>query len=206
MTILDNYNITKENLLVVDAKTRDIFIPEDELIFGVEGDALTTWKIIEFPKEVAPNFDVRTATVKISAINANDERFEYTNSESIISVVPVSDTYSQASGGSETKTLVIWNIPGDLSIAPGIIYFSVTLTDPDDNRIWSTIIEQGTILASISSFSTEIDDVIDFDDIEDEIDDIVNDDNYEDDEIYEDDDFEENDEYDYGDSYEEAPD
>lgn len=208
MSILDNYNITEENLLVVDVDTRDIFIPENELIFGVEGDALSTWKVIEFPKEVASDFDVRTASIKILVINANQDRFEYTNEESIISIIPVNDSYTQVTGGNETKTIVVWNIPLDVCVTAGNVYFSITLTDPDDNRVWSTIVDQGIVLPSIASFSTEIDDVENFEDIEYEVDDIVGDDDGWNNDIYDDTDIEEDypendDSYDYGDNEEE---
>lgn len=132
------------DILVIDAETRTILVPDTETLFGVVTDGNSERKYFKCPRIVGDNIDLTTLNLRVNYRNALGEDDGY-----IVTDVKVSGDFITFS----------WKLEGNLFKAKGPIYFAVCAVKVDDNGTetcaWNTTLATGEVLDGFRVILTE---------------------------------------------------
>lgn len=124
-------------ILEIDAKTREIQIPDDELLFGVESDEKAERKYFKVLKDVGNNIDLSTLQMRVVYQNASgtDEGKDVY----IVTDMNVSGNYVEFS----------WELSRKVTMYRGDVNFLVCAirvnSDGTITNEWNTTLAKGTV-------------------------------------------------------------
>ena len=138
----DTGNAVKEGIYItVDPETRQMTIPEEYSILGVESDEKTERMWFQFPKVVGDNIDLTTLQIRVNYQNANNEADQY-----IIDDVEADD---------EGNITFSWLLSRKVTKYQGVVRFivcAVKVESSSDITImneWNTTLAQATVLEGL---------------------------------------------------------
>ena len=137
----DTGNAVKEGIYVtVDPETRQMTIPEEYSILGVESDEKTERVWFQFPKVVGDNIDLTTLQLRVNYQNANNEADQYI----------VEDVEAQGD-----NIVFSWLLRRKVTKYQGVVRFIVCAvkveSDPGATvtNEWNTTLAQATVLEGL---------------------------------------------------------
>ena len=135
----DTGNAVNEGVYItVDPETRQITIPEEYSILGVESDEKTERLWFQFPKVVGDNIDLTTLQLRVNYQNANNEADQY-----IIDDVEADD---------EGNITFSWLLSRKVTKYKGVVRFIVCAVKVESGpgvtitNEWNTTLAQATVL------------------------------------------------------------
>lgn len=137
----DTGNAVKEGIYVtVDPETRQMTIPEEYSILGVESDEKTERLWFQFPKVVGDNIDLTTLQLRVNYQNANNEADQYI----------VEDVEAQGD-----NIVFSWLLRRKVTKYQGVVRFIVcavkveSVSDVTITNEWNTTLAQATVLEGL---------------------------------------------------------
>lgn len=131
----DSFIEPVNDILVIDAESRTINIPNSELLFGVTNDKYVERKYFKCPRIVGDNIDLSTLGLRIYFTNANNEDDVY-----YVKDMAIEGDYITFS----------WELSDKLFVVDGAVYFAVVAvkTDSDgyEENAWNTTLATGDVL------------------------------------------------------------
>lgn len=138
----DTGNAVKEGIYItVDPETRQMAVPEEYSILGVESDEKTERLWFKFPKVVGDNIDLTTLQLRVNYQNANNETDQY-----IIDDVKTDD---------EGNITFSWLLSRKVTKYQGVVRFIVCAVKVDDvvngdiENEWNTTLAQASVLEGL---------------------------------------------------------
>ena len=130
----------EENVLVVDATTRTIQVPESQKLFGTESDGKTERKYFRCPKIVGDNIDLTKMQLFVNWRNANGEKGSYL----------VNDV--ETSGEDITFSWQLQRTPLKYKGTISFILCAKSTGDAAENVLeWNTTLAQGEVLEGLEA-------------------------------------------------------
>ena len=143
---LDTYAGVDNETLVIDARTRDIYIPDPENVFGVQYDKDSKYVKFKVVNEVSEVFKMEDALIRIN----------YRDSKGIIGSSLAVDKVTDYD-----KCEFSWIVPNNALKNKGDLYFVVSAVVVDEDGIiqkrWSTTLSRVVTPESIYSKSASLD-------------------------------------------------
>lgn len=132
-----------DEVLFIDPISRQISVPGDELVFGVEGDGKSERKYFHCPRFVGNDLDLASCFFRVDFRNANgDVDFN------LIDDVTV---------GADGKTITFsWELSPSVTAYKGQTKFVVCATRPSDNKFWHTTQATGLVLIGLEPDSESV--------------------------------------------------
>jgi len=123
-------------LLVIDADTREIYVPDSEILFGVEHDGNAETKYFQCPRYVGKGIDLAACFMRINFQNANGERDGYL----------VKDTTSDSE-----NIYFSWELWPKVTQYKGTVQFVLCASLPGSTKTadWHTTLAQGNVLEGL---------------------------------------------------------
>lgn len=138
----DTGNAVKEGIYItVDPETRQMTIPEEYSILGVESDEKTERLWFKFPKVVGDNADLTALQLRVNSQNANNEADQY-----IIDDVEADD---------EGNITFSWLLSRKVTKYQGVVRFIICAvkvesgSDATVTNEWNTTLAQATVLEGL---------------------------------------------------------
>ena len=137
----DTGNAVKEGIYItVDPETRQITIPEEYSILGVESDEKTERLWFQFPKVVGDNIDLTTLQLRVNYQNANNEADQYI----------IDDVEAQGD-----NIVFSWLLRRKVTKYQGVVRFIVCAVKVESGpgvtitNEWNTTLAQATVLEGL---------------------------------------------------------
>ncbi len=123
-------------LLVIDADTREIYVPDSERLFGVEHDGNAETKYFQCPRYVGKGIDLAACFLRINFQNANGDRDGYL----------VKDTTSDSE-----NVYFSWELWPKVTQYKGTVQFVLCASLPGSTKTndWHTTLAQGNVLEGL---------------------------------------------------------
>lgn len=123
-------------LLVIDADTREIYVPDSEMLFGVEHDGNAETKYFQCPRYVGKGIDLAACFLRVNFQNANGERDGYL----------VKDTTSD-----DENIYFSWELWPKVTQYKGTVQFVLCASLPGSTKTadWHTTLAQGNVLEGL---------------------------------------------------------
>lgn len=138
----DTGNAVKEGIYItVDPETRQMTVPEEYSILGVESDEKTERVWFQFPKVVGDNIDLTTLQLRVNYQNANNETDQY-----------IIDDVEADEDGNITFS---WLLSRKVTKYQGVVRFIVCAvkvesgSDATITNEWNTTLAQATVLEGL---------------------------------------------------------
>lgn len=120
-------------VLLIDPNTRQINIPGNELVFGVEADGRAERKYFQCPRFVGNNIDLSTSFIRVNFRNDNGD----------IDFTLIKDVAVTADGENVTFS---WELPPAATRYQGQVRFVVCAVSADLEHKWNTTQATGIVL------------------------------------------------------------
>lgn len=131
------------DVLEIDPETREISIPDSEIIFGVENDQKAERKYFHCPKIVGNNINLSELVLYVVFQNAGGESEENRDKYLVTDVESTSDGYVTFS----------WELSKKVTAYRGEVMFSVCATKTNSKgtvlNVWNTTVAKGKCLVGI---------------------------------------------------------
>ena len=138
--------------LVIDGETREINVPESEMLFGVEGDVNIERKHFRCPKIVGDNIDLSKHLIYVAYVYTENQNNSFLPE---IGIQSYRCTDVQAEGDDITFS---WKLSGNVFKNPGFIAFKVFAKEKEESplTVFNTVPAFGIVKMTIPDGNKEI--------------------------------------------------
>ena len=138
--------------LTIDGETREINVPESEMLFGVEGDVDIERKYFRCPKIVGDNIDLSKHLIYVAYVYTENQNNSFLPEIGIQSYLC---TDVQAEGDDITFS---WKLSGNVFKNPGFIAFKVFAKEKEESplTVFNTVPAFGIVKMTIPDGNKEI--------------------------------------------------
>lgn len=123
-------------LLIIDADTREIYVPDSEKLFGVEHDGNAETKYFQCPRYVGKGIDLAACFLRVNFQNANGDRDGYLVKDTTI---------------NGERIYFSWELWPKVTQYKGTVQFVLCASLPGSTKTadWHTTLAQGNVLEGL---------------------------------------------------------